>query len=176
MTRLRSTSLLVSLAAACSTGLTAPALAQSGIIDPPTGRYQMMPVDGGVARLDTATGTVELCQAKGDRMVCGDTSGLAPLPSGSAPAPDLDAEGDADTETTDLQGRLDALDDRVAELEAAQRDTLKLPDTDEAITQMHKLFRGFADIAKELDREFNDDRRGPHDDRRMLPQYKGPTL
>lgn len=37
---------------------------------PAAGRYEMQPVEGGIARLDTATGEVSLCRIEGGRMTC----------------------------------------------------------------------------------------------------------
>ena len=84
--------------------LATPAAAQS-LLDTAGGRYEMQPVDGGVARLDTVTGDVEFCRVAGDAIVCTD----ATLGGGSG------ASGDGD-----LAARLDDLEARVEQLEEVE--------------------------------------------------------
>jgi len=117
--------------------LATPAAAQS-LIDTAGGRYEMQPVDGGVARLDTVTGDVEFCRVAGDAIVCTD----ATLGGGSG------AGGDGE-----LAARLDDLEARVEELEEGRRALIDSDDADRAVDQMQKLFRGFADIVRELDED-----------------------
>ncbi|HDZ74102.1 MAG TPA: hypothetical protein ENH55_15365 [Aurantimonas coralicida] len=107
-----------------------PASAQS-ILDTTDGRYQMQPVEGGIARLDTQTGAVDLCRVDGDAMVC----------TGSSDA----QRGDA--------GRIADLEARVAALEGGKPAVDDVDAADQAIKTMRQVFRGFADIVRELERD-----------------------
>lgn len=51
----------------------------------PNGRYQFQPVEGGLARLDTATGEVAVCRIDPVRMAC--DFDAAPPAAGVAPIP-----------------------------------------------------------------------------------------
>ncbi|NDV87082.1 hypothetical protein GTW51_10250 [Aurantimonas aggregata] len=97
------------------------------------GRYQMQPVDGGLARLDTQTGAIVFCRSEAGTVACDDT------PRG----PGRDQE----------MSRLDALESRVEALEASRRALVDRDDADYAVEQMKKLFSGFADIVRDLERD-----------------------
>ncbi len=60
--------------------LAAPAAAAQSLVPGPNapGRYEMQPVAGGIARLDTVTGEVTLCRVDGGALRC--------VPSVSGPA------------------------------------------------------------------------------------------
>ncbi|NDW03957.1 hypothetical protein [Jiella pacifica] len=108
--------------------LAAPtASAQSGLGQIETGeaagRYQIVRIDGVVARLDTATGRLAPCRVVGETIDCGDDGTSSAAPS--------DARGGSALTGSD--------------------------ETDIAIERMQKLFRGFADIVKELDDDRRDD-------------------
>lgn len=122
---------------------TGPAGAQSGLGriegEAVPGRYQIVRIEGAVARLDTATGSLAPCRVEGDMIVCGD---------GDPTAADDRAASDARIRA--LEARIEALETVLAENGPA------LPggdETDLAIDRMQKLFRGFADIVKELDQD-----------------------
>ena len=105
------------------------------------GRYQIVRIDGVIARLDTATGRLSPCRVVGETLGCGDVEAAG----GSAPP---------------SEARIRALEQRVAALEAELgRGGSPLTGSDEtdlAIDRMQRLFRGFADIIKELDDEQRD--------------------
>jgi hypothetical protein len=111
-------------------------------------RYSMQPVDGGVARLDTQTGEISLCQVDSGQIAC-------------EPSED---------ERQRLEDRIRELSDEVASLKEGRPDDgdaatplagprkpqSVLPedaDLDKALGQMKHIFRTFRDIARELDDE-----------------------
>ena len=111
-------------------------------------RYSMQPVDGGVARLDTQTGEISLCQVDNGQIAC-------------EPSED---------ERQRLEDRIRELSDEVASLKdgrPADGDAAPLAgprkppqsvlpedaDLDKALGQMKHIFRTFRDIARELDDE-----------------------
>ncbi|MEF2552056.1 hypothetical protein VQ042_11895 [Aurantimonas sp. A2-1-M11] len=128
---------------AASAALLAPAAAQS-LLDTSGGRYEMQPVEGGIARLDTVSGNVEFCRVADDAIVC----------TGSR----VD-----DPEADDLAGRISDLEARVEELEDGRRALLDSDGADRAVDQIQKLFRGFADIVRELDDDIRGDDRAQPD-------------
>jgi hypothetical protein len=100
--------------------------------EPMAGRYQLQPVDGGVVRLDTATGEMALCKAGAGALDC------ATLKPGTA-ASDIAA----------LQARIDALERRVA----AMKTDGGLPsdaEVDRSLSIMEKFMRKFMGLAREL--------------------------
>ena len=116
------------------------------------GRYEIVRIDGVVARLDTATGRLSTCRVVGQAVRCGEGEAGA----GSA---------------TPSDARIRALERRVSAIEAElARGGSALTGSDEAdiaIERMQKLFRGFADIVKELDGDRRDSSKaeGPAPDR-----------
>lgn len=128
--------ILVLAAAGClAAGM--PAAAQSLMPTTSVGRYEMQPIEGGVARLDTQTGEVSLCNVEGGTMRC--------QPSEEERA---------------------RLEERIRELSAGRPDpgpqATRVPapqppdsaedeDVDMAIERMKKLFRAFRDITREFD-------------------------
>ena len=79
---MKTAAVLLSLAAA---GMAVPALAQTAPgAGPMPGRYQFQPVEGGLAKLDTATGEITICRLDPARMVC-DPASSAPPDAASAP-------------------------------------------------------------------------------------------
>lgn len=97
------------------------------------GRYQMQPVDGGLARLDTQTGAIVFCRSEAGTIACDDTPRGPGRGQGTS--------------------RLDALESRVEALEASRRALVDRDDADYAVEQMKKLFSGFADIVRDLERD-----------------------
>lgn len=67
------------LLAAAGLCLATPAFAETG-----GGRYQLQAVEGGVVRLDTATGQMDFCRTTGAGLAC---ELAAPAPARTAPAP-----------------------------------------------------------------------------------------
>ena len=112
-----------------------PAIAQEGA----TGaRYQMQAVEGGLARLDTLTGTIDFCRVEAGAVSC--DAEMASRAPGAPDAPDA--------------SRLDALEARIEALETGRRSLVDPDDADYAIEQMKKLFSGFGDIVRDLERDF----------------------
>lgn len=120
-----------------------PAGAQSGLGriegEAAPGRYQIVRIAGAVARLDTATGSLASCRVEGETILCGD----------GAPAAAEDRAA-SDARIRALEARIAALETVLAEGGPAQPGS---DETDIAIDRMQKLFRGFADIVKELDED-----------------------
>ena len=121
----------------------APALAQ----EPAPGRYSMQKTETGIARLDTQTGEVTLCQEKAGDLVC----------------------RMAADERTAYDLELDLLEKRVETLEKAAKDTPsgfspRLP-TQEEIDQtmgiMDRMMRSFMGIAKDFGREWQGEEKTP---------------
>lgn len=107
--------------------------------EPAPGRYSMQRTDSGIARLDTETGEVSLCQEKDGQMVC----------------------RIAADERTAFELELDLLTKRVETLENALQNGQfsakpRLP-TDEEIDQtmgiMERMMRSFMGIVKDLEGE-----------------------
>ncbi|MCQ0987840.1 hypothetical protein [Jiella marina] len=106
------------------------------------GRFAIVSLEGQIARLDTATGRIEPCRVRRDEIRCGAATAAAP-------------QGE-NRRLRRLERRVAALERAVAELRRARP---RGEDADIAIEQMQKLFKGFADIVKELDGEERRDNR-----------------
>ena len=112
-----------------------PAFAQ----EPAPGRYAMQKTDSGIARLDTQTGEVSLCQEKDGEIVC----------------------RMAADERTAFELELDLLTKRVETLEKAVGEgqtSLKprLPtkeEIDQTMSVMERMMRSFMGIVKDLESE-----------------------
>ena len=108
--------------------------------DMPAGRYQLQPVEGGVVRLDTATGEMTLCKADVGKLACS--------PSASATTTTSPAAADVAA----LKARIEALERQLAT-------TSKAPDlptdaeVDRSLSIMEKFMRRFMGIAKDLDQQ-----------------------
>lgn len=118
-------------------GMTADA--PSGAPAPAAGRYQLQPVEGGVARLDTATGEVSLCRVDGDAIAC---------------QPAMQEKGPVDE-------RLDALERRIGALEGGGSPSKEASRQegdqafDRALDQMKRVFRTFKDTVEEFRKDWN---------------------
>jgi hypothetical protein len=123
------------LAAAALTALSvAPSAAQD------VERYRLERTDDGYVRLDTTTGRTTLCQERSGQLVC-----KMAVEERSA------FEGQID----DLEARIDALENRLATLEAGGRSE-ELPSEEEfeqTLGYMERFFRRFMGIVEEFDRE-----------------------
>ena len=124
-----------------------PVLAVGGVFaavtvfaqEPAPGRYAMQKADSGIARLDTQTGEVSLCQEGNGEMVC----------------------RMAADERTAFELELDLLTKRVETLEkAASEGPLgvkpRLPtkeEIDQTMGVMERMMRSFMGIVKDLERE-----------------------
>ncbi len=108
--------------------------------DAPAGRYQLQPVEGGVVRLDTATGELTLCKADAGKLAC---AANAETPAATASqASDMDA----------LKARVEALERRLAS-PAKGSDLPTDAEVDRSLSIMEKFMRRFMGLARELDQE-----------------------
>lgn len=108
--------------------------------DAPAGRYQLQPVEGGVVRLDTATGEMTLCKAEAGKLAC------APASSMSV------ANGPVGSDLAALKARVDALERQLASGSKGS----ELPtdaEVDRSLSIMEKFMRRFMGIAKDLDQQ-----------------------
>lgn len=108
--------------------------------DAPAGRYQLQPVEGGVVRLDTATGEMTLCKAEAGKLAC--------APSASTTTATAPAAADLAT----LKARVDALERQLASGNKGS----ELPtdaEVDRSLSIMEKFMRRFMGIAKDLDQQ-----------------------
>ncbi len=135
------------LAAAALTALSvAPSAAQD------VERYRLERTDDGYVRLDTTTGRTTLCQERSGQLVC-----KMAVEERSA------FEGQID----DLEARIDALENRLATLEAGGRSE-ELPSEEEfeqTLGYMERFFRRFMGIVEEFDREEKTTQPAPPADR-----------
>lgn len=117
-------------------------------------RYTMERTDQGYVRLDTRTGQMSICKENGSQLVC------------QLAADDRTAFED---EIDRLQGQLDAVERRVAALEANRQPSSGVPSEEEfekTMSYMQRFFQGFVDIVKELDRDLRGSQpEGPAPDR-----------
>lgn len=116
----------------------APFLAFAG--EAPAGRYQLQPVEGGVVRLDTATGEMTLCKADAGKLAC--------APSGSATT----ATAPAAADLAALKARVDALERQLAGGSKGS-DLPTDAEIDRSLSIMEKFMRRFMGIAKDLDQQ-----------------------
>ncbi|MBX9464043.1 MAG: hypothetical protein KL840_13980 [Aquamicrobium sp.] len=123
------------LAAAALTVLSvAPSAAQD------VERYRLERTDDGYVRLDTTTGRTTLCQERSGQLIC-----KMAVEERSA------FEGQID----DLEARVEALEDRLATLEAGGRPE-ELPSEEEfeqTLGYMERFFRRFMGLVDEFERE-----------------------
>ena len=135
------------LAAAALTALSvAPSAAQD------MERYRLERTDDGYVRLDTTTGRTTLCQERSGQLVC-----KMAVEERSA------FEGQID----DLEARIDALENRLATLEAGGRSE-ELPSEEEfeqTLGYMERFFRRFMGIVEEFDRDEKTTQPAPPADR-----------
>ncbi|MCD2174598.1 hypothetical protein [Rhizobium sp. C4] len=108
--------------------------------DAPAGRYQLQPVEGGVVRLDTATGEMTLCKSDAGKLTC---AAAAATPAASAPAA---------SDIAALKARVDALERQVAS-GSKGADLPTDAEVDRSLSIMEKFMRRFMGIAKDLDQE-----------------------
>ena len=135
------------LAAAALTALSvAPSAAQD------VERYRLERTDDGYVRLDTTTGRTTLCQERSGQLVC-----KMAVEERSA------FEGQVD----DLEARIDALENRLATLEAGGRSEERPSEEECEQTRgyMERFFRRFMGIVEEFDREEKTTQPAPPADR-----------
>lgn len=102
-------------------------------------RYALEKSANGYVRMDKQTGEMSLCEERDGQLVC------------KLAADERSAfEGDVDR----LQGSVEALEKRIAALEADKKSYLPTDqDVDKSIDTMQRFLRGFFDIVKEFDQE-----------------------
>ncbi|OCP05068.1 MULTISPECIES: hypothetical protein [unclassified Ensifer] len=105
--------------------------------DPAPGRYSMQKSETGIARLDTQTGEVSLCQEKDGQLVCRMAA---------------DERAAFDQEIDLLAKRVEALEKAVKSGEsAAKQDLPAEEEIDRAMGIMERMMRKFMDIVKDLE-------------------------
>jgi hypothetical protein len=107
-------------------------------------RYSFVPAEGGVLRLDAATGEVAFCTAVADAATC--------TPAGVETA-------DAQESATDAGSRIAALEERIAALEMT-RDPEALADEeamDRVMLLTERMMRRFFGLVRELKRDMETD-------------------
>ena len=140
------------------------------------GRYEMQPVEGGIARLDTVTGAVTLCRLRGEAIRCQAAEAEGPVGlEGRDARRDLSRGLVRDSDKTRLgriETRLQRIEDRLSRLEARGRGE-PLP-----LDEMKQVLRGFSDLMREFDqgeaRPDRDFEQKPHRDR-GLKDHLGPA-
>ncbi len=104
-------------------------------------RYQLERTDNGYVRLNTATGEMSICEERSGQLVC------------KAAAEERAAFQD---EIDRLQGKLDAVEARVARLEGRAIPEAPLPsdeEVDKSLDIMEKFFRRFLGVVQEFDKD-----------------------
>ncbi len=104
-------------------------------------RYQLERTDNGYVRLNTATGEMSICEERSGQLVC------------KAAAEERAAFQD---EIDRLQGKLDAVEARVAKLEGRAIPEALLPsdeEVDKSLDIMEKFFRRFMGVVQEFDKD-----------------------
>jgi hypothetical protein len=124
-----------------------PVLALGGVLvaiaafaqEPAPGRYAMQKSDTGIARLDTQTGEVSLCQEKDGDLVCRMAA---------------DERTAFELELDLLTKRIETLEKAVGEGQAALKPRLPTKEEiDQTMGIMERMMRSFMGIVKDLERE-----------------------
>lgn len=127
------------------------AMAQSLVPDiaASNGRYQMQPVEGGVARLDTTSGEMSFCRIEAGRMAC---------------QPSEEDRVRLEARIRELSSPVPVVPEGRAEAQSPQAlsPTAEDAEIDRAIGQMKQVFRAFRDIAREFEEVPNENRAAPN--------------
>lgn len=124
-----------------------PVLALGGVLaaiaalaqEPAPGRYAMQKTDSGIARLDTQTGEVSLCQEGKGEMVCRMAA---------------DERTAFELELDLLTKRVETLEKTVGEGQTALKPRLPTKEEiDQTMSIMERMMRSFMGIVKDLERE-----------------------
>jgi hypothetical protein len=124
-----------------------PVLAVGGVFaavtvfaqEPAPGRYAMQKADSGIARLDTQTGEVSLCQEGNGEMVCRMAA---------------DERTAFELELDLLTKRVETLEKAVGEGQTALKPRLPTEEEiDQTMSIMERMMRSFMGIVKDLERE-----------------------
>ncbi len=103
------------------------------------GRYQIAPVEGGIARLDTQTGVIVMCRNEDGELFCDD------------------AHGGGEDALTRLQERVEALEQRIDALKNGKNQLSGPPpgtaEIDRAFSIMETMMRRLKGLAEEWSRE-----------------------
>lgn len=109
----------------------------AGAEDPAPGRYSMQKSDTGIARLDTQTGEVSLCQEKDGQLVCRMAA---------------DERAAFELEIDLLTKRVEALEKAAKSGESVAKPDLPADEEiDRAMGIMERMMRKFMDIVKDLE-------------------------
>lgn len=103
-------------------------------------RFELRQTGEGYVRLDTESGAMSVCRQEGEQLVCRMAA---------------DDRAALEDETERLRADIERLDARVAALEKS-RVAVPLPtdqDIDRTLGMVERLFRGFVDITRDLERE-----------------------
>ena len=131
-----------------------PVLALGGVLaaiaafaqEPAPGRYAMQKTDTGIARLDTQTGEVSLCQEKEGDLVCRMAA---------------DERTAFELELDLLAKRIEILEKAVGEGQTALKPRLPTKEEiDQTMSIMERMMRSFMGIVKDLERESDGTERG----------------
>lgn len=110
------------------------------------GRFTMHPVEGGVLRLDTQSGTMSMCRDKAGQWSC------EALPDERAA---LEKEIERlSTENRDLQGAIKKLEEIAGVPDAKPKAGVQLPteeDVDKAMSYIQRMFKKFREKLKEFE-------------------------
>jgi hypothetical protein len=128
-------------------GLTAAALlAPLAAHADETGRYVFDKSENAIARLDTQTGEVSLCENKAGELTC---------------RPATEEKQASESEIQRLNEKVDRLEKRLADLEKRVVSPKDLLPSDEQVDRtlgiMERFFRRFMDIARDFDKTFRQD-------------------
>lgn len=114
--------------------------------DDDKGRYALSPVDGGVLRLDKATGDVSLCAQKTAVWTC------EPVEDRTKPA---ENRSRLEAENGELKARIKALEDQLAasELPAPKSQLPTEEEVDKALDYVESIFKKFRDRIRKYEAE-----------------------
>jgi hypothetical protein len=111
-----------------------------------SGRFTMHPVEGGVLRLDTQSGTMSMCRDKTGQWAC------ETLPDERAA---LEKEIERlTTENRDLYGSIKKLEEIAGVPDAKPKASVQLPteeDVDKAMSYIQRMFKKFREKLKEFE-------------------------
>ncbi len=122
----------------------------------PGGRYSMIPVDGGMARLDSETGAMSICKSKGADWACelmSDASAAlkAQVAKLETDNKDLRAEIKRLEDLIGLGDKKDGQDDKRAERPGGGFSLPSEEDVDKALSYLERMVKKFQDKIKQFE-------------------------